>query len=168
MCFYKKIKNVLILLLSIGSNDFLNQFVNFLLDKFDSLRYMSVVYKADTLTGQSEQKHFTHALEQELFSSNLKFSCRVVIQFAMLHLYKYTKKCSKKKSIANTKIGVWINHLFFKSAINYSVINTTLTYIVLQINYSATNYSVTNTTKNICYSYGATQDLGKMGLRCRC
>jgi len=31
-------------------------FVNFLLHKFYSLRYTSVVYKADTLTSQSEKK----------------------------------------------------------------------------------------------------------------
>ena len=71
-------------------------FVNFLLHKFYSLRYTSVVYKADTLTGQSEKKKFSHALEQELISSNVEFSCIVVMQFEMLYLNKYTQKHSKK------------------------------------------------------------------------
>lgn len=92
---YKKIQNMLFLMFSPGSSDVLNQFVNFLLPKLDSLWHISVVYRLDTLIVKIKQ--FTHALEWELFSSTLKFSCIILIQLAILHLYKCNKKWSKGK-----------------------------------------------------------------------
>lgn len=68
---------MLFLMFSPGSNDVLNQFVNFLLPKLDSLWHISVVYRLDTVIVKIKQ--FTHALEWELFSSTLKFSCIILI-----------------------------------------------------------------------------------------